>query len=91
MLRRFFCPALGLFRWANLPKRHELAQNFDAKLPKKDEIARNFDAKSPKIYKIAQNFARNFDTLHQPGGPVPYASVGWQLHLQKQNNRYRSI
>ena len=40
-------------------------------LPKKYEIARNFDAKSPKIYEIAQNFARNFDTLHQPGGPVP--------------------
>ena len=22
-------------------------------------------------YEIAQNFARNFDTLHQPGRPVP--------------------
>ena len=40
-------------------------------MPKKYEIFRNFDAKSPKIYEIAQNFARNLDTLHQPGGPVP--------------------
>ena len=70
-LRRFFCPALGVFYWANLPKRHEIAQNFDAILPKRYDIARNFDAKSPKIYEIAQNL----DTLHQPGGasalPVP--------------------
>ena len=36
-----------------------------------DDFARNFDEKSPKIYEIAQNFARNFDTLLQPGGPVP--------------------
>ena len=56
-LRRFFYPAFGKFYAANLPKQHEIAQNFDAILPKR--------------YKIAQNFARNLDTLHQPGGPVP--------------------
>ena len=71
MMRRFFCPALLIFKRANLPKQHELAQKFDAKLPKKYKIARNFDAKSPKIHEIAQNFAQNFDTLHQSGGPVP--------------------
>ena len=31
------------------------------------KLAQNFDTKLPKIYEIA----RNFDTLHQPGGPVP--------------------
>ena len=66
-LRRSFYQAFGIFYEANLPKRHEIAQNFDAILPKKYEIARKFDAKSPKIYEIAQNL----DTLHQPGGPVP--------------------
>ena len=66
-LKRFFYPAFGIFSKANLPKRHDIAQNFDAILPKKYEIARNFDAKSSKIYEIAQNL----DTLHQPGGPVP--------------------
>ena len=54
-----------------MSSRQEIAQNFDAKLPKKYEIARDFDAKLPKIYENAQNFARNFETLHQPGGPVP--------------------
>ena len=54
-----------------MPKRHEIAQNFDGILPKKYEIARNFDAKLPKIYEIAQNFARNLDTLHQPGRQCP--------------------
>ena len=73
-LRRFFYPVFGIFYEANLPKRHEIAQNFDAILPKKYEIAWNFDAKSPKIYKIAQNFARNLDTLRQPGGQCPQAS-----------------
>ena len=64
-----------------MPKRHEIAQNFDAILSKKYEIARNFDAKSPKMYEIAQNFARNLDTLHQlwtpytnaPPPPTSYA------------------
>ena len=70
-LKRFFCLALGIFYSANLPERHEIAQNFDTILPKKYEIARNFDAKPPKIYETAQNFARNFDTLHQPGGRCP--------------------
>ena len=32
-----------------LPKKYEIAQNFDAKLPKIYEIAQNFDAKLPKI------------------------------------------
>ena len=41
MLRQFFGPAFGIFQWANLPERHELAQNFDAKLPKQYEIAQN--------------------------------------------------
>ena len=68
-LRQFFYPAFVKFYEASLPKRHEIAQNFDALLPKKYEIARNFDAKS--LYEIAQNFARNLDTLHQPRGPVP--------------------
>ena len=65
-LKRFFCPALGRFYYANLPKRHEIAQKFDAKLP--------------KIYEIAQNFARNLDTLHQPGGPVPPTSYAYACH-----------
>ena len=39
----------------------------------KYEIAQNFDAKSPKIYETAQNF----DTLHQPGGPVPPAPISY--------------
>ena len=68
-LRQFFYPAFVKFYEANLPKRHEIAQNFDALLPKKYEIARNLDAKS--LYEIVQNFARNMDTLHQPGRPVP--------------------
>ena len=87
MLRLFFCPALGIFKWANLPKRHELAQNFDAKLPKKYEISRNFDAKSPKLYEIAQNFDQNFDTLHQPGGPVPHRPPPPMLQWTKHINR----
>ena len=29
-----------------LPKKYEIAQNFDAKLPHEFEIARNFDARS---------------------------------------------
>ena len=59
------------FYEASLPKRHEIAQNFDALLPKKYEIARNFDAKS--LYEIAQNL----DTLHQPRGPVPPTSYAY--------------
>ena len=56
---------------ANLPERHEIAQNFDAILPKEYEIARNFEAKSPKIYEIA------LDTVHQPGGPLPPTSYAY--------------
>ena len=33
----------GCPKHMNLPKKHEIAQKFDAKSPKKYEIARNFD------------------------------------------------
>ena len=61
----------------NLPK--ILTQNCP-----KYEIAQNFDAKSPKIYEITQNFARNFDTLHQPGGPVPPTSYAYDVNKNKE-------
>ena len=34
---------------AKLPKKYEIAQNFDAKLPEKHLIAQNFNANMPKI------------------------------------------
>ena len=51
-LRRLDYPALGIFHYANLPERHEIAQNFDAILPKKYEIAQNLTQNRPKYMKL---------------------------------------
>ena len=71
MLRRFFCPALRIFKWANLPERHELAHNFVTKSPKNIKFPKILTRKRPKYMKLSKILPEISTSYTNRGGPVP--------------------